>query len=514
MHQRGRKLRAGATIYVVFVGLLGLISAAALTAVKSAEAARPRAPAASEARAGSSDKVAGGPNIVLITTDDQTVSDMSAMPKVLARLGRRGTTFTNAFSPYPQCCPARASILTGQYAHNHHVMSNHAPWGGFDAFDDSNTLPIWLQHEGYRTALLGKYLNGYPDDDDPLYIPPGWDDWRAPIARIYDYRRYTINDNGVAEEHTKEYETGFVADEAVSVIDSLSGPRPFFLWAGFLAPHQGPPREPDDPSLIFPGSNIGTPAVEARYRDSLSFVPLPDKESINEQDVSDKPAYIRAMPVRPPGALRELNQQRLESLRSVDDAVERILDALDANGELSNTVIVFTSDNGYLIGEHRRLGKIIGYEESVRIPLIVAGPGFDTGSRRKQEVSLVDLAPTIAQVAGADVRLKQDGVSLRSIVRDATAHRSRTMLLQALPKRTHSGKRWYTAIRTDRYVYVRYDTHELELYDLLTDPLQLDNLAGAPSHRTIQRRLDRALDTLENCAGQTCRESVGELTRP
>lgn len=514
MHPRARRLRVSLAPSVVFIVLLALISMTAATTVRLADASLQRESVAGAGRgAVIPDKAAGRPNIVLITTDDQTVTDLSAMPKVLARLGHRGTTFTNAFSPYPQCCPARASILTGQYAHNHHVLSNLAPWGGFGAFDDSNTLPIWLKRAGYRTALLGKYLNGYPPDDHPLYIPPGWDDWRAPIERIYGYRHFTINDNGVAEEHTKDYVTGFVADEAVSVIDDFSGSRPFFLWAGFLAPHQGAPRESDDPVKVFPGLNIGTPAVEARYRDSLSFVPLPDKESINEEDVSDKPAFVRAMPVRPMGALRELNQQRLESLRSVDDAVESILDALDANGELSNTVIVFTSDNGYLIGEHRRLGKVIGYEESVRIPLIIAGPGFDTGARRRQEVSLVDLAPTIAQLAGADVRLTQDGISLRPMARDPRAHDSRTILLQALPKRSRTGERWYTAIRTKRYVYVRYQTQEFELYDLRNDPLQLDNLAGVPSHRRVQRRLDRALDALEKCAGRSCRLTLRQLTQ-
>jgi arylsulfatase A-like enzyme len=485
---------------------------AGLTKVTTASAVKPKAPAQPPAGADVVEaSAAGRPNIVLIMTDDQSLTDLSVMSTVRDRLISRGTTFANAFSPYPLCCPARATILTGQYAQNHHVEANTQPRGGFEAFDDSNTLATWMQQAGYQTAFLGKYLNGYPPDDDPSYVPPGWDEWRAPVEGIYNYRNYTINRNGIPERHRKEYTTDLVAEEAVSIIDDLSGPQPFFLWAGFLAPHEGGPGEADDPSVRFPHTRIGTPAVANHYQDSFAEVRLPDKQSINEADVSDKPAYIQKMNHRPVAALRELNQQRLESLRSVDHAVARIIDALRANGQLSNTVIMFTSDNGFLVGEHRRVGKVIGYEESIRIPLVIAGPGFDTAAKRRQDVSLVDLAPTIAEIGGAAPGLTQDGVALAPIAAGHTVAGARTMLLQAGPVRAGSDQRWYTAIRTDRWVYLRYFTGEHELYDLLRDPLQLANLAGTRDHRGVERRLAAALTTLQDCAGSQCLLPLDQL---
>jgi N-acetylglucosamine-6-sulfatase len=463
------------------------------------------------------------PNIILITTDDQTLSDMSVMSKVRQRLGKRGTTFANAFSPYPLCCPARATLLTGQYAQNHHVLGNQPPWGGFAMFDDSNTLPLWLQQAGYRTMILGKYLNGYPQRGEVTYVPPGWDEWRVPVKKIYNYRHWTQNENGVPVAHDG-YQTDFVADEASELIRRYSGDTPFFLWAGFLAPHWGSPRESDDPARVFPGYHVATPNIAKKYRDTLSFLPLPDKASINEKDVSDKPEYVRNSQRYPVALLRELNQQRLESLLSVDDAVSRILGVLKAQSELANTVIIFTSDNGYLIGEHRRIGKIIGYEESVRVPLIVAGPGFNTGATRNQKVSLVDVASTIAAAAGVTPQLLQDGVPLQTFASHPNAKDTRAMLFQAgpavanpvpdlSPSLAEDTDRLYVGIRTKRYVYLEYATGERELYDLRSDPEQLVNMADRPEVAGIQDELATALERLRTCAGVECLRSSKELAR-
>jgi N-acetylglucosamine-6-sulfatase len=152
------------------------------------------------------------PNVILITTDDQSLTDLGVMRNVRAQLGRRGTTFTNAFSPYPLCCPARASILTGQYAHNHSVFGNRPPYGGFQAFDDDNTLPLWLQSAGYRTAIIGKYLNGYPGVAGQDYVAPGWDLWHVPTRGIYNYRHWTLNEDGRARQAALR--SGFTAQAA------------------------------------------------------------------------------------------------------------------------------------------------------------------------------------------------------------------------------------------------------------------------------------------------------------
>lgn len=507
-----RARKAAATVAVLAaLGVCTAPVAASPTTAPPLHAADVAAQASASAAARSA-AARHAPNIVLITTDDQSVDDLAVMSKVRARLAHRGTTFANAFSPYPLCCPARATILTGQYAHNHHVLGNKPPYGGFAAFDDDDTLSQWLQAAGYRTAVIGKYLNQYPADDDPLYIPPGWDDWRVPVDGVYNYRRFTVNDNGREVRHRGEYQTSYVSDEAVDIVDRYApGKAPFFLWAGFLAPHEGGPREPDDPRLRHQGSPLRTPTVQKRYRDSLEHLRLPRKRSINEDDVSDKPHYIRSEDKLPVRALEELLQQRRESLRSVDDAVARILRALKAHGELRNTVVVFTSDNGFLVGEHRRTGKVVGYEESARVPMIVAGPGFNTGRTRDTLVSLADLAPTIADVAGAVPGRVQDGTSLGRIAHGRSP--GRALLLEAGPDRGNLD-RWYTGIRTKRYVYVDYNTGERELYDLRRDPLQLRNLAGRSSHQVVEGRLRTALAALEDCTGADCRLPSSKLFTP
>ena len=265
---------------------LAFVLAAALVAVLVA---------APEAATRSVDPVAGSPpNVVLIVTDDQTVGDLAAMPQVRERLAATGVTFEEAFSPYPLCCPARATLLTGQYAHNHHVLGNQLPHGGFQRLDDSETLPVWLQRAGYDTIMLGKYLNGFPAPGGESYIPPGWTDWRVPVSGIYNFWNYTLNVNGQMTPYRDRYQTDVWQEHLDDIVTTYSGgDRPFFLWAGFLAPHNGGPAEPDDPS-----TGLGTPAVAPEYRDTQAGLTLPDKPSINEDDVSDKPAYIRDAPKR------------------------------------------------------------------------------------------------------------------------------------------------------------------------------------------------------------------------
>lgn len=448
------------------------------------------------------------PNIILITTDDQTLGDLSVMRQVRERLGGRGTRFANAYSPYPLCCPARATLLTGQYAHNHGVQGNYPPYGGFPLFDDTNALPVWLQESGYRTAILGKYLNGYSAAGQAGYVPPGWDTWRVPVQGIYNYRSWTLNANGEQVAYRGRYQTDFIAAEAKSVVERYAPQAsPYFLWAGFLAPHLGGPREVDDPP------RLGTPNVSPRYRDVYAQRLLPAKASINERDVSDKPNFVQQSPIRARAGMQELTQQRLESLLSVDDAVASLIDTVRASGELNKTVIIFTSDNGFLIGEHRRIGKDVGYQEATRVPLIVAGPGFDTGQVRHQLVSLVDIPRTVAALAKARVERTQDGIGLRRVATDPTFAANRPILLEGGPTGSRPNQ-WYAGIQTKRYVYVEYDdTGEKELYHLPSDPLQLDNLAVLRPGSAAETRLAAALDSLRTCAGSACQQPVGALAR-
>ena len=441
------------------------------------------------------------PNILLILTDDQAFTDMRAMPKTQSLLSRSGTVFRRAFASYPLCCPARVTLLTGQLAHNHGVLGNELPWGGATFFKDRDTLPVWLQRAGYNTIFLGKYLNGYPIDGDDTYIPPGWDEWHAPVERLYDYMLYQVNDNGVLNWHSG-YQADYVERNTSRLIRKYAGKEaPFFMWAGFLAPHVGRPIESDDPPQ--PGG-LDSPAVSDEYRNSMRGLSIPTKPSINERDLSDKGGPDAEPPLLPAGDLQEVYQQRLEALRSVDDAVAGILGTLRRTGELEETLVVFTSDNGYMVGEHRRLNKVLGYEESIHVPLIMAGPGVPSGTTANQIVSLTDLPATFLDVASASPGLPQDGISLMPLTRAPDVQAGRSLLLEAGGRPFPDVKRLYTGVRTaDDKVLLRWWNGVEEVYDLKTDPYQLDGRLS-PAEKEILPSLRSKLAHLADCVGQGC----------
>ena len=449
------------------------------------------------------------PNIVLILVDDMAQRDLFAMPSVQSLIADEGTTFSNSFTPFSLCCPDRTSILTGEYAHNHGVLGNGThkwPLGGFKGFDtDDNTLATWLDRAGYQTAFVGKYLNRYGTAEAPARVPPGWDDWHATKGVNYHVAR--MYENGVATIHRNVYVTDYVTDLSDRIIARrMHRPAPLFLWTSYIAPHDGRPHDPDD-CTRFVGRGLATPSPAAIDRDTFADRSLGNDPSINEQHVGDKPEAIRSLPlIRPPmmKCLTELNQQRLESLQSVDRGVADIVDAVDAAGELDNTVFVFTSDNGYIIGQHRVLqGKVLPYEPSIRVPLIIRGPGFPAGAVRSQLTASIDLAPTFVALAAATPRRTIDGVSLLSIAADPSADASRDIVLEAGPN-TVDGPMTFTGLRTARYKYVEYATGERELYDLQTDPYELDNLAGDPDMADIQQTLAEELADVRNCSGAAC----------
>ena len=336
------------------------------------------------------------PNIIVLMTDDQTVESMRVMPNTKALLAEQGVTFTNNFVSYSLCCPSRSTFLTGQYAHNHGVWGNSPPNGGYYKLDSTNTLAVWLSHAGYQTILLGKYLNGY-GTRSATEIPPGWGLWYgSPDPSTYQYFNYKLNENGTLVNYGADaasYKTDVYSRKAVDIIRSQTAdPRPYFLWVAFLAPHSGGPREPDDPA------GMATPAVAPRHRNAFATLPLPTPPSFNEADVSDKPAGIRNRPALTAatiGKIRENYQQRLESLLAVDDAVAQIVNELTAIGELDNTYILFTSDNGFFHGEHRvPSGKVLLYEPSIRVPLIVRGPGIPAGAAASSSRTSISPRPS------------------------------------------------------------------------------------------------------------------------
>ncbi len=446
------------------------------------------------------------PNIILITTDDMRADELWGMDNVRELLISQGTTFGRAYVPFPLCCPSRATMLTGQYAHNHGVLGNgkNDEVGGERDFDDSSTLATWLQDAGYSTGYIGKYLNGYGNDEPPA-VPPGWTEWHGAFDGGAYYTTRLLED-GVENEYKGIYQTDLGGDIATDMVTrQAAGDAPFFLFTSFFAPHYGQPAEPDDPA------RIKTPAVADRHRDAFADVALPDIPSFNEADVSDKPAAIRdnALLTRTMvEGITEHYQQRLEALLAVDEAIGKMMAALTASGELDNTIVVFTSDNGYLLGEHRiPQGKTVPYEPSARVPLIVRGPGFPAGVERTQTVALIDLAPTFVEIAGATAGLVMDGVSLSPVAQSPTYGRGRIIVVEAGPK-VADAPWFYRGLRSERYLYVEYEeTGEVELYDMRKDPYQLVNLAFEPIpyvERRILPQLSSLLAEMHDCAGSDC----------
>jgi N-acetylglucosamine-6-sulfatase len=443
------------------------------------------------------------PNVLVLMTDDQTADSVAAMPNVQRRLMAQGTTFDRSFVNFSLCCPSRATYLTGQYTHNHGVRGLAPPIGGYTSLDTTNYLPQWMREAGYRVGHLGKFLNGYGVHNlDPREVPPAFDDWHGSVdPTTYDFFNFTLNDNGRLNPHGIDgaphvYQTDLYGERASSLVDSYAASdQPFYLTVAFVGPHHGFPNEPDDPI------GLRTPAVAPRHRDAFAGTPLPLPPNFNEADVSDKPATIRRrLPLTPEriGQIQEAYQQRLESLLSVDEAVERIMSALERTGELERTLVIFTSDNGFLHGEHRvGFGKVYVYEPSIRVPLIMRGPGVPPGARRRQLVTNADLSPTILAATGARAGKPQDGRSLFPLLRDPALEWGRDVLIYGRNPR-------FNAVRTYRYVFARHASGETELYDLRRDPFQLNNVSGDPRFRLVRSELSRRLRGLTSCVGPDC----------
>ena len=438
------------------------------------------------------------PNILVIMTDDQTVADMRVLPKTRALLGEQGTTFTNSFVSYALCCPSRSTFLTGQFSHNHGVVQNSGPHGGYQRLDHSNTLPVWLQAAGYSTVHIGKYLNNYGVDSPEA--PPGWSRWFGLIdPSTYKMYGYTVSVDGVPVTRgggTKAYQTDVLAREAERVLRLQAGAsQPFFMTVAPIAPHLE----------RINGVQVA-PRAAPRYKGRFAREPFPAKPSFNEADLTDKPAHIRKLPVLSTAkAARQVSiyRARLASLLAVDDLVERLVRVLTETGQLSRTVIVFTSDNGFLLGEHRIPDqKYYPYEESIRVPLIIRGGGFPVGATAGQLVSNVDLAPTIVALTGAQAGLEMDGRPLLPLALDPTEGKDRTVLIEGVG--AGIDKPSFKAARDKRWLYVEYPGGERELYDLETDPFELRSRHGDPALAAVRADLAGRLHRLRDCRGQNC----------
>ncbi|WP_028660404.1 sulfatase family protein [Nocardioides insulae] len=477
---------------------------------------------------------AGPPNIVVVMTDDMRADDLRFAPTVRRVLRDRGVQFVNSFSPFPLCCPARASFLTGQLAHNHGVYSHEPPWG-FGAFDDTYTLATALKQGGYRTALLGKYLNGYGAQDSLVtggpswdYVPNGWDEWRVTLnwspqspatGDAYDYFHTSYNENGRVVDRPGEYQTDRLGQMAREVVRKHAARRsrdPLFLYLAFVAPHFTGEQEPGDPADLL------TPQRPERVRGMFDDVvrkgagisrrgssdPRMRDEIRTLRELSEPDADLRRQ-------IRDSTRQRAESIAVVDQQVARLIRTLQRTGEWERTILVFTSDNGYYLGEHRRPeGKSMGHEPSLRVPLLMAGAGIPSGERRYDPVTTVDLTATLAEFAGVAGRLarhhRPDGISMAPVIQHGDRGWRRALLTEATLRHRWSGRRTQgfgyrdtIGVRVGSWKYLRYEFSG-ELYDLAADPNELDNLWREPSAAPVKRKLARIWRRLKDCAGREC----------
>jgi arylsulfatase A-like enzyme len=446
------------------------------------------------------------PNILFILTDDQDVASVEEMPNVRSLLVAEGTSFDRAFATTAMCCPSRSSILRGQYAHNHKILENTFPRGGFKRFKnlghEESTIATWLDAAGYRTGYMGKYLNEYGSFDEPIkHVPPGWDRWvgyeGGPQEQLRN-RAFKVNNQGEVDRLDTDavHDTDYLAGKAEAYIRNRSAENPWFLAVGTNAPH-----EPADASE----RNDGTYAGRA----------MPRGPAFNEADVSDKASPWRDNPRLPkecPKGYRDKPQSqclreaiehwrdRMESLRDVDDMVGRLVAALREEGTLENTYIVFSSDNGFQMYDNRVFSKGAPYEDSHGVPLIVRGPGVAAGRTDGRLVANIDLAPTFADWADARTPSFVDGRSLVPVLSEPRAPwRTRLLFEHRL------GNHAYDAIRTSSdKVYIEYPrTDETEYYDLKKDPHQLEARTLSPPE------LEAQLRRLKGCSGETCREVDG-----
>lgn len=459
------------------------------------------------------------PNIVFILTDDEDVGLHAFMPKTKALLHDQGATFSNFFVTYSLCCPSRASILTGQYPHNTQIEGNQPPEGGFlKAYQiglEANTVAVWLQQAGYHTLLAGKYLNGYGQDNprrarrqginppDPTYVPPGWTEWYAGVGNLpYQDYNYSLNENGKLVRYgssAEDYLTDVIAGKAVAAISKATQEgKPFFLYLAPFTPHA--------PANFAP-----------RHADLFADAKMPRPPNFDEADLSDKPALLRRLPrlgERELARMQELYVKRLRSLQAIDDLVETLVQTLQKNGQLANTYIVYTSDNGFHMGNHRMpQGKNMPYEEDIRVPMVVRGPGVPAGKTVEQFALNIDLAPTFAQIAGLEVPESCDGRSLLPLLQGQTptvwrqsfmVQRGEGAEAQSEDGDARDRAGAFSALRTGRYTFVQWGSGERELYDLKADPYQLENLAAKADPALLQR-LSARLAELSGCKGAECR---------
>jgi N-acetylglucosamine-6-sulfatase len=476
------------------------------------------------------------PNVIVIVTDDQPASAFSAatMPRTVRRLARPGTSFSQAIVTTPLCCPSRATMLTGQYGHNTGVLANSPGWPALP--ERNNTLPNWLRRAGYRTAHVGKWLHHYGESTERKNaVAPGWHQWHTFLGLEYFDYRLRVNGRSVRyRDEPGDYLTRVLNRKAAGLAKRLLPKRkPLYLQLDHLAPHRG-----SGGSGRCRRSAVPDPRDRKLFRKQV----LPMPPNFNEADVSDKPSFVSERPLLDSSQRNSIQRKYrcgLASLRAVDRGVGKLVRAVRKSGERRNTAIIFTSDNGFFAGEHRMLrGKVLPYEESLRVPLVALLPRRLTGSGGQpssvaEPVANIDLAPTVLDLAGAMPCRKADcrtldGRSLVDLARGSAAGwpSDRAIAVEydgvgaAAP--SYGDTCAYVGLRTPERLFVEHtelpnpaagyacepSPGAQELYHLDSDPFQLENLFSTDPAGTAAERaaLSARLDDLRSCAGISGRD--------
>jgi N-acetylglucosamine-6-sulfatase len=466
------------------------------------------------------------PNVLFVFTDDLDMQEIAYMPNLRSMLIDHGVSFSHYFVSVSLCCPSRTTTLRGQYSHNTGVETNAAGNGGFETARrlgvEKSTIATWLSRGGYRTALIGKYLNGYPNSVSDTYVPPGWDVFDSAVqGDPYNEFDYSLNETGKVVHYGKaadDYGTDvYVKKTQDFMTESAVAGRPFFAYLAVYAPHQPATPAPRDAAKFDGVRAPRTPAYDA--------------------SVAGKPKYISKLPRMTDDVEArsdELYRRRIQSLQAVDDGIGKLIDTLRDTGQLDDTYIVFTSDNGFHLGQFRMpAGKQTPYDFDIHVPLVVRGPGIPEGATADQLVGNVDLAPTFAAIAGVTPPAFIDGRSFLPLAKDPTSSRpGRNAFLvehwrqkgrrppngapleppdidqKAKKARRRKGPvnpiPEYHGVRTRRYLYVEYGTGERELYDVRQDPYELHNIVDTAPPALVYV-LSREVAALETCKAAECR---------
>jgi arylsulfatase A-like enzyme len=481
-------------------------------------------------------------NIIVIMTDDldemllETAIGEGFMPNLESTFVASGIRMNNSFVSNSLCCPSRSTFLTGQYTHNHGVLTNHKPYG-FAALDDSSTLATWLTDAGYLTGFVGKYLNGYWGKQAPGgsmvergYVPPGWHYWQGLLDPttydVYDY--YLLNGmTGTAEYYTDRYQTELLAEKAVGFIDSVEAEddaAPFFMWVSTLTPHSERSQDTIECTLDTGARQYAFNNIRAApaYSGTAATVTMPKHSSFNETNIEDKPAWLQGyspsqFDAQEVACIEAVFRGKLESMRSVDDLIGDIVEAIERNGESSQTVIIFTSDNGFLYGQHRLTQKLYAYEEAIRVPLYIRDLTDTRALSEDYAVVNNDLAPTIADLAGAVPGIYVDGRSMLPLFDEV---RPASWRKRFLVEHYFGYVPNYAALRgvtATPILYAEYKPAEVtgngwggcepglcELYFLGQDHYQNNSQQDSPQLQNMISGLEKMLQGLRFCKDGTC----------